>query len=95
MARWPRGSHGGTYGGNPIGRAAALATIDVLTAPGFLDNVNARGAQLLDGLRSVQADDAGLRQVRGVGLVVGDGVRSTPAGRRHRAALSPRGPARS
>ena len=37
--RWPTGSHGGTYGGNPIGCAAALATIDVLTAPGFLDNV--------------------------------------------------------
>ncbi len=68
--QWPRGSHGGTYGGNPIGCAAALATIDVLTAPGFLDNVNARGAQLVDGLRSMQADDAGLRQVRGVGLMV-------------------------
>ena len=34
MNRWPKGSHGGTYGGNPIGCAAALATIDVLTAPG-------------------------------------------------------------
>ena len=73
--RWPRGSHGGTYGGNPIGCAAALATIDILTAPGFLDNVNARGAQLLDGLRSVQADDSGLRQVRGVGPHGGDSVR--------------------
>ena len=39
MARWPKGSHGGTYGGNPIGCAAALATIDVLTEPGFLDDV--------------------------------------------------------
>ena len=29
--RWPTGSHGGTYGGNPIGCAAALATIEVLT----------------------------------------------------------------
>src|SRR6478735_3993473 len=33
MNRWPIGAHGGTYGGNPIGCAAALATIDVLTAP--------------------------------------------------------------
>ena len=33
MARWPTGSHGGTYGGNPIGCAAAIATIDVLTEP--------------------------------------------------------------
>ncbi len=38
--RWPRGSHGGTYGGNPIGCAAALATIEVMTEPGFLDNVD-------------------------------------------------------
>ena len=44
MARWPTGSHGGTYGGNPIGCAAALATIDVLTEPGFLDEVQRRGA---------------------------------------------------
>ena len=44
--RWPTGSHGGTYGGNPIGCAAALATLDVLTAPGFLDDVGARGEQL-------------------------------------------------
>ena len=43
MAQWPTGSHGGTYGGNPIGCAAALATIDVLTEPGFLDNVVERG----------------------------------------------------
>ncbi len=50
MARWPKGSHGGTYGGNPIGCAAALATIDVLTEPGFLDNVNERGEQLQSGL---------------------------------------------
>ena len=51
MARWPTGSHGGTYGGNPIGCAAAIATIDVLTEPGFLDDVNARGEQLRAGLR--------------------------------------------
>ena len=39
MAKWPTGSHGGTYGGNPIGCAAAIATIDVLTEPDFLANV--------------------------------------------------------
>ena len=44
MARWPKGSHGGTYGGNPIGCAAALATLDVITEDGFLDAVAARGA---------------------------------------------------
>jgi 4-aminobutyrate aminotransferase len=68
--RWPRGSHGGTYGGNPIGCAAALATIEVMSEPGFLDNVTARGRQLLDGLADLQRGDDGLRQVRGVGLMV-------------------------
>jgi 4-aminobutyrate aminotransferase len=71
--RWPTGSHGGTYGGNAIGCAAALATIDVLTEPGFLDHVDARGEQLRAGLRQIQADDpaAGILQVRGLGLMVG------------------------
>jgi 4-aminobutyrate aminotransferase len=68
--RWPTGSHGGTYGGNPIGCAAALATIDVLTAPGFLDDVVARGAQLTAGLRELQTHDPGIRQVRGLGLMI-------------------------
>ena len=67
---WPPGSHGGTYNGNPIGCAAALATIDVLTEPGFLDNVNSRSAQLMDGLRDLQQLDDALRHVRGRGLMV-------------------------
>ena len=68
--RWPTGSHGGTYGGNPIGCAAALATIEVLTSDGFLDNVRARGAQLVDGLSELQSGEPSLVQVRGVGLMI-------------------------
>ena len=65
------GSHGGTYGGNPIGCAAALATIDVLTAPGFLDNVRAaRRAAASTGCGELQRLDDGFRQVRGLGLMV-------------------------
>jgi 4-aminobutyrate aminotransferase len=71
MARWPKGSHGGTYGGNPIGCAAALATIDVLTEPGFVDAVNARGEQLRAGLRTIVADHGLTAEVRGPGLMVG------------------------
>lgn len=74
MDRWPVGSHGGTYGGNPIGCAAALATIDVLTAPGFLEEVRARGEQLTTGLRSIIGADGTGRtaeaEVRGLGLMV-------------------------
>jgi 4-aminobutyrate aminotransferase len=70
-AQWPKGSHGGTYGGNPIGCAAALATIEIMSEPSFLANVRARGQQLMDGLRELQAHDAGIAQVRGLGLMVG------------------------
>ncbi|MSO87943.1 MAG: aminotransferase class III-fold pyridoxal phosphate-dependent enzyme [Acidimicrobiia bacterium] len=70
MARWPPGSHGGTYGGNPIGCAAAIATIDVLTEPGFLAHVVARGDQLRAGLRALAAHHPGIVDVRGPGLMV-------------------------
>jgi 4-aminobutyrate aminotransferase len=71
--QWPTGSHGGTYGGNPIGCAAALATIEVMSEAGFLDNVRARGEQLSEALRDLQAEHADLRQVRGPGLMVASG----------------------
>jgi 4-aminobutyrate aminotransferase len=71
MARWPQGSHGGTYGGNPLGCAAALATIEVLTGPGFLDAVRARGEQLRAGLRALAEKHPALAEVRGPGLMVG------------------------
>ncbi len=69
--KWPKGAHGGTYGGNPMGCAAALATIDILTAPGFMENVNARGEQLRKGLRELQQEHSAITQVRGPGLMVG------------------------
>ena len=71
MARWPTGSHGGTYGGNPMGCAAALATIDVLTAPGFLEQARARGEQLRAGLRELAKRHPVIAEVRGPGLMVG------------------------
>ncbi len=52
MARWPTGAHGGTYGGNAIGCAAALATIEVLSEDGFLDNVASEGSSSCPGCAS-------------------------------------------
>ncbi|MSV48408.1 MAG: aminotransferase class III-fold pyridoxal phosphate-dependent enzyme, partial [Actinobacteria bacterium] len=54
-----------------IGCAAALATIDVLTEPGFLDHVTARGEQLRAGLRELAGQHAVIADVRGPGLMVG------------------------
>lgn len=80
MAKWPTGSHGGTYGGNPIGCAAALATIDVITEAGFLDNVVARGEQLRAGLRDLAAAHPVIADVRGPGLMVGLELRDPTSG---------------
>jgi 4-aminobutyrate aminotransferase len=71
MAKWIPGSHGGTYGGNAMGCAAALATIDILTAPGFLDNVVARGEQLREGMESIAKDHGAIDDIRGLGLMIG------------------------
>ncbi|NOX30712.1 MAG: aspartate aminotransferase family protein [Actinobacteria bacterium] len=68
--KWTPGSHGGTYGGNPMACAAALATIEILTADGFLDDVQARGDQLTAGLRQLQADRGGIANIRQLGLMV-------------------------
>jgi 4-aminobutyrate aminotransferase len=70
MARWPTGAHGGTYGGNPIGCAAALATVDVIVQEGLVENAAERGSQLVDALRTLQKSDSGLADVRGLGLMV-------------------------
>jgi len=72
----PPGSQGGTYAGHAVACAAANATIEVLTRPGFLENVNQRGQQLRAGLNEMRATSAGhgilpIRDVRGHGLMIG------------------------
>ena len=69
--RWPPGSHGGTYGGNPIGCAAALATIAAIREEGLLENANARGEQLIAGLRELQGRHPVIGDIRGFGLMIG------------------------
>jgi acetylornithine/succinyldiaminopimelate/putrescine aminotransferase len=53
-----------------MGCAAALATIEVMSEPGFMDNVKARGAQLKDAISELKERFPVLRQVRGPGLMV-------------------------
>lgn len=70
-ANSPRGSHGGTYGGNPIGCAAALATIEVITGEGLVENAAARGNQLRSGLQAIASSAKSIVDVRGPGLMIG------------------------
>lgn len=66
------GSHGTTYGGNPMAAAAGNAVLDVLLAPGFLAGVDARGAMLRAELRALCAAMPDVfAEVRGLGLMLG------------------------
>lgn len=71
LARWNPGAHGGTYGGNVVSCAAANATLDVIEQEDLIANAEARGRQLLDGLRAVGARHRTVGDVRGLGLMVG------------------------
>jgi 4-aminobutyrate aminotransferase len=71
MDRWAPGSEGGTYGGNAVACAAAVATIQVMRDEGLLENTQARGEQLMVGLRHLQEQYPEIGDVRGLGLMVG------------------------
>jgi 4-aminobutyrate aminotransferase len=71
MERWTPGSHGGTYGGNAVSAAAAVATVQTIRDENLFENARLRGAQLLDGLRCLQEKHPQLGDVRGLGLMVG------------------------
>jgi 4-aminobutyrate aminotransferase len=66
---WPPGSHGSTFGGNPVACAAALATLDLLE-DGLIENAARVGAILQDGLREIAATHEQVTDVRGLGLMV-------------------------
>ena len=70
MDRMPPGAHGGTYGGNVVSCAAAMATLDVIEEEGLGQNARERGAQFLAGLRSLAARHPSMGDVRGLGLMV-------------------------
>jgi acetylornithine/N-succinyldiaminopimelate aminotransferase len=66
------GSHGTTFGGNPLACAAANAVLDVMLAPGFLAAVRARGQELWAALTQLVADYPDIfAEVRGQGLMLG------------------------
>jgi acetylornithine/N-succinyldiaminopimelate aminotransferase len=63
------GDQGGTFNGNPLMAAVGCAVLDVILAPGFLTEVQERGAYLMQGLSALSARH-GLGEVRGRGLLV-------------------------
>jgi acetylornithine/N-succinyldiaminopimelate aminotransferase len=74
------GSHGSTYGGNPLAMAVGGAVLDVILAPGFLDDVARKGLllrQALAGLLSAHPDV--VAELRGEGLIQGIKLKAPPA----------------
>jgi len=66
------GSHGTTFGGGPLACAAANAVLDVVLAPGFLEDVDATGRYFWDGLEALaKRYPSVFMDVRGSGLIVG------------------------
>ncbi|KXT82767.1 acetylornithine transaminase [Streptococcus panodentis] len=65
------GSHGSTFGGNKLAMAAALATLKVQQAPGFLPDAAARGTALLEQLQQAFEDHPKISAVRGLGMMIG------------------------
>jgi 4-aminobutyrate aminotransferase len=70
LMTWEPGSHGSTFGGNPVSCAAALATIHLLES-GYIENARVMGQYLLDKLLLMQKKYPIMGAVRGKGLMIG------------------------
>ena len=84
------GSHGSTFGGNPLACAVAMEAIDVLVEEGLSERAAELGAYFMDGIRAINSPK--IKQVRGKGLLIGV-VMNESAGkaRKYTTALKERG----
>jgi acetylornithine aminotransferase len=72
------GTHGSTFGGNPLACAAALATLSVLTNGDTLPRVAALGERMQSRFKQALAGDNRVREVRGQGLMLGIELAEAP-----------------
>ncbi len=79
-AAFSPGAHGSTFGGNPVAARAALAVLDIVMEPGFLDNVKRRGQQLYSALCALAGKRSDIADVRGMGLMWGVQLTEQKAG---------------
>ncbi len=72
------GTHGSTFGGNPLAMSVAGAVLEVVTAPGFLEDVRLKALRLKQGMASLKDQFPGLiEEVRSAGLLAGIKLKST------------------
>ena len=65
------GSHGTTFGGNPLACAAALAVIKTIEEEKLVEHSEKQGGRILRGLKESLADISGVVDIRGQGLIIG------------------------
>ncbi|MCD8324357.1 MAG: aspartate aminotransferase family protein [Clostridiales bacterium] len=70
MEKWPIGTHGTTFGGNPVAAAAGCAVMEAFQDGTLLENVNKMGAYLRGKLEILQSKYACITDVRGIGLMI-------------------------
>jgi len=75
------GTHGSTYGGNPLACAVSLAVINEITKPGVLDAVETKSQRFRDGLKKINDQYGIFKEIRGLGLLLGAELTEDWAGR--------------
>ena len=75
------GTHGSTYGGNPLGTAVAGKALEIINTPELLSNVVACGQQLMDGLNQLNSKHELFKTIRGKGLLIGAVLEDEYSGR--------------
>jgi len=65
------GNHGTTFGGNPLATRAALAVLDAIEQERLVAHAAKLGQQLLEGFREQLAGLTGVKEIRGLGLMIG------------------------
>lgn len=75
------GSHGSTYGGNPLACAVAGAAFDIINTPEVLNGVNAKRERFVQHLQQINAKYDVFSDIRGMGLLIGAELNAKYKGR--------------